>query len=158
MSVTPLSGPQLTRNVAVLCHIGCGFTWDPGRTVSTIVHDSFVLGFPSLFPARSSAVAANSYVPSPFGAVKEKVPVGPPGCVTYGVHPPPWRHQRVTLPMPTPFPSDAVYGIVNVSAFSYVGRGLVVALGGVRSTMTKGCVFPTDMSTLRGSLAKLYAR
>ena len=91
MSVTPPSGPQLTGNDKVLSYLGRGFTWDPGRTVSTIVHVSFAFDGPaSRFPARSSATVANSYTPSAL-AVKEKKPNGCAVCVANGVHPPPLR-------------------------------------------------------------------
>src|SRR2546430_13776706 len=76
MSVTPGSGAHETRNDRVVRYAGSGTTWDPGRTVSTIVQVSFPPPEPgpgSRFPARSSATVANSYVPSPT-AVKEEEP------------------------------------------------------------------------------------
>ena len=90
MSVTPASGAQVTRKDRVFSYVGRGFTWDPGRTVSTIVHVSFAFGPASVFPAMSSATVANSYTPSPL-AVKEKNPNGCAGWVANGIHPPPFH-------------------------------------------------------------------
>src|SRR5213594_2277997 len=63
-SVTPASGPHDTVNVLRFWYWLRPFTWDPGRIVSTVVQVSFAEERTSLFPARSSAVVANSYTPS----------------------------------------------------------------------------------------------
>ena len=58
MSVTPGSGAQETRN-GVVSYVGRAFTWDPGRTVSTIVHvlfGEFADGGACELPALSVAV------------------------------------------------------------------------------------------------------
>ena len=94
MSVTPESGAHVTRKLPVVRYVGSGFTWEPGRTVSTIVLVSFTPPPPpgpdSTFPARSVATVANSYVPSP-GAVNAKNPKFPAGWVAKRVHPLPFR-------------------------------------------------------------------
>src|SRR2546422_6127229 len=82
MSVTPASGPHDTVNELRFWYWLRPFTWEPGRTVSTIVHVSFAAGRDSWFPAASSAVVANSYTPSA-EAVNERKPKFPPGWTEY---------------------------------------------------------------------------
>src|SRR5712691_3864196 len=156
MSVTPLSGAQLTRNVNAVRYVGKGFTCEPGRTVSTIVHVSFAEGPGWRFPARSSAVVANSYTPSA-AAVNVNCPKFPPGWVAYAFQPPPppVRYHKVMFPTPVPFPSDAVYPIANVNVFSYAGNELAAEVGASRSTITNGSVWLVPMFTDRGLFAKL---
>src|SRR5438128_1760850 len=108
MSVTPASGAHETRNEAEFSYALSAFTWDPGRTVSTVVHVLFADGPDCTLPARSSAVVANSYTPSA-EAVKVNWPRFPAGCVAYADHPPPpVRTHNVMFPRPVPLPSEAV--------------------------------------------------
>src|SRR5438132_3631856 len=147
MSVTPASGAQDTVNEFVFLYALSGFTWEPGRSVSTVVQVSFADGPASRFPARSSAVVANSYTPSA-DAVNMNWPKFA-GWTAYWTQTalPPVRYQRVMLPSPVPFPSEAVYQTENVSAFSYVGKALAAEVGASLSTMTNDSVGPAPTST-----------
>src|SRR2546426_6762361 len=88
MSVTPPSGAHVTMNVKVFVQGGRLFTWDVGRVVSTTVHVSLAFPGPgSTFPARSSAIVWNSYVPSPV-LVKLMMPKEPAGTFAESVQPP----------------------------------------------------------------------
>src|SRR5881628_722597 len=157
MSVTPASGAQDTVNEFVFLYALSGFTWEPGRSVSTVVQVSFADGPASRLPARSSAVVANSYTPSA-DAVNVNWPKFPAGWTAYWTQTalPPVRYQRVTLPSPVPFPSEAVYPTQNVSVFSYVGKGLASDVGASLSTITKDSVWLVPMSTDRGSFTNEY--
>src|SRR2546425_9214759 len=119
MSVTPASGPHDTVNELRFWYWLRPFTWQPGRTVSTIVHVSFAAGRDSWFPAASSAVVANSYTPSA-EAVNERKPKFPPGWTEYCIQIalPAVRYHRVMLATPVPFPSEAPYETQKVSVFS----------------------------------------
>src|SRR5689334_6817420 len=58
ISVTPGSGAHDTTNDKVFSYAGSAFTWDPGWTVSTIVHVLFgepADGAACAFPAASVA-------------------------------------------------------------------------------------------------------
>src|SRR6266568_8191246 len=150
MSVTPGSGDHDTRKELEVAYAGSGSRWEPGRTVSTIVQVSFAPGVASTLPARSTAVVANSLVPSA-AAVKLNWP-RLPDCVAYDVHValPPARYHRVTFATPVPFPSLAVYPTKNVREFSYVGRALAADVGASRSIMTNASEWLVAMSTPRG--------
>src|SRR5437667_9763764 len=110
MSVTPASGAQDTVNEFVFLYALSGFTWEPGRSVSTVVQVSFADGPASRFPARSSAVVANSYTPSA-DAVNINSPKFPAASTAYWSQTalPPVRYQRVIFPSPVPFPPGAAY-------------------------------------------------
>src|SRR5207245_6116447 len=157
MSVTPASGPQDTVNELVFLYALSRFTWEPGRSVSTVVQVSFADGPASRFPARSCGVVANTYTPSA-DAVNMNWPKFPAGWTAYWTQTalPPVRYQRVMLPSPVPFPSEAVYQTENVSAFSYVGKALAAEVGASLSTMTNDSVWLVPMSTDRGSFANEY--
>src|SRR5437870_3156062 len=155
LSVTPTSGPHDTRNALRFSYWPNVFTWEPGPTVSTIVHVSLADGWDSWFPEASSAVVANSYTPSA-DAVNERKPKFPPGWTEYWIQIalPAVRYHRVTLATPVPFPSEAPYEIQKVSVFSYVGKGLAADVGASLSTITNDSVWLVPMSTDRGSLVK----
>src|SRR5207247_8132751 len=157
MSVTPASGAQDTVNEFVFLYALGGFTWEPGRSVSTVVQVSFADGPASRFPARSSAVVANSYTPSA-DAVNMNWPKFPAGWTAYWTQTalPPVRYQRVMLPSPVPFPSEAVYQTENVRALSYVGKEPAAEVGAVLSTITTDSVWLVPMSTDRGAFANEY--
>src|SRR6266704_2378260 len=157
MSVTPTSGPHDTRNALRFSYWPNVFTWEPGPTVSTIVHVSLADGWDSWFPEASSAVVANSYTPSA-DAVNERKPKFPLGWTEYGIQIalPAVRYHRVMLATPVPFPSEAPYEVQKVSVFSYVGKGLAADVGASLSTITNDSVWLVPMSTDRGSLVKLY--
>src|SRR3989304_2705050 len=87
MSATPTSGAQLTAKEADVCHVGGGSTRLPGEVVSTIVHVSLPAGRGSPLLAPSSALVANSQVPSD-GATKGIDPEPAAGTVAPGVQPP----------------------------------------------------------------------
>src|SRR5438132_4465106 len=63
MSVTPVSGAHVTGKDIEFLYWVRRFTWEPGGRVSIRVHVLLAAGPGCLFPARSSAVVANSSCP-----------------------------------------------------------------------------------------------